>query len=257
MDLGGFLSSGDVTLDSPGTGSGPQLIAYSPNAGTSSRTSSAIGDRKSWGFAALNVGVWNTLVFVGLAIPVASFVASFQHTPEQQPDYTWVWSYNVPIAGVQHTAELHGKYIDGGVRWEMYISKEGEYSDFQWFHGESDLPATEGLWILKNKPADPSDLLRIDWHRDIAAGTSDIRYTNIVPGGPETGGYIFYGVDPQKDLGHLYDIYNKGKDNHTEIEWNQDTQEGRVRDARFFGDSEWHCWDGDHKDTACGETAQG
>jgi hypothetical protein len=27
---------------------------------------------------------------VGLAVPMASFVASFNHTPVQQPDYTWV-----------------------------------------------------------------------------------------------------------------------------------------------------------------------
>jgi hypothetical protein len=211
----------------------------------------AIGQRANWGFAALNVGIWSVIIVVGLVIPVAAFVESFHHSPEQQPDYTWIWMYDVEIEGVIHTAELHGKYIDNGVRWDMYVSKQNEYTDFQWYYGESDLPATEGFWILKKSPDDPSDLLRIDWRRDLADGSHDLKYTNIVPNGPENGGYIFHGVTSGDDYDRFYEIYNKGKDHYTYIEWNYESKDGRVKDSNFFKDDYWHCWDGQYFNSEC------
>jgi hypothetical protein len=134
------------------------------------------------------------------------------------------------------------------VRWEMYISKQGEYTDFLWYYGESNLPATEGFWILKNKPSDPTDFIRIDWERDLAEGTHDIRYTNIVPGGPENGGYIWHGVTAGERFNHFVELFNKGQNNHTYIAWNSTTKEGRVKDANRFGNNEWHYWDSNHID---------
>ena len=58
-------------------------------------------------------------------------------------------------------------------------------------------------------------MIGIEWHRDTEAGTADIKYTNIVPGGPENGGYIHFGVTGGYPHDAFYDIYNKGKENHT------------------------------------------
>lgn len=252
IDFDNFLSDDDESSDIVGTEQSFRYAAHTPQ--VTDLFAEDVNDpaeQKNWGFAALNVGFWNVVLFVGLAIPVASFIESFNHSPEQQPDYTWVWSYEVPFDGDVFSAELHGRFVDNGVRWEMYVSKEGGYQDFQWYYGESNLPATEGFWILKKNHADPSDLLRIDWYRDIASASSDIQYTNIVPGGPENGGYIFYEVNESGRYDRAYEIYNKGKDNTTYIEWNVATQEGRVKDSRHFGDSDWHCWGMEHEDTEC------
>ena len=119
------------------------------------------------------------------------------------------------------------------------------------YYGGSNLPATEGYWILKKNPSDPTDLLRIDWQRDLAEGTHDIKYTNIVPGGPENGGYIFHGVTTEEPYDLFCEIYNKGKDNHTYIKWSSITKEGQVKDGSHFGDSGWHCWDSEHLDVEC------
>jgi hypothetical protein len=252
IDFDDFLSPKPGSASLGGTEQSFQYVAFTlKDSDLFADNLYAPDEQKNWGFAALNVGFWNTVLFVGLAIPVASFVESFNHSPEQQPDYTWVWSYDVPVEDQLYTAELHGKFIDNGVRWEMYISKEGEYSDFQWYYGESNLPVTEGFWILMKSPSDPTELLRIDWHRDITDGSSDIKYTNIVPGGPENGGYILYEVTTESPYDRFYEIYNKGKDNTTNIEWNSSTMEGRVKDSRHFGDSDWHCWDFDHQDVEC------
>lgn len=205
-------------------------------------TTQATGDRSNWGYAALNVGFWNIVGALGLAVPVASFLESFKHSPTQQPDLSWVWTYSVTIQGSTYGAELHGRYIDRGVRWEMHVSKQGEYSDFVWYYGESDLPATEGFWVLKNKPSDPSDLIRIDWRRNRVENTGDIKYTNVVPGGAENGGYISYSVIRSTPYDRTYDIYNKGRNQTISIEWNSTTKEGRVKDSAHFRDDSWHYW---------------
>ena len=207
--------------------------------------------QSNWNHAALKVGFWNLVVVVGLAVPVAAFQASFQNIPLQQEDGSWVWSYAVRIDGTVHSAKLHGQFITEGVRWEMRISKEGEYEDFLWYYGESDLPATDGFWVLKQSPAVPEDLLRIDWSRNISAETHTIRYTNIVPDGPENGGYIDARHTDDTPYDRIWDIYNKGQDNHTYIEWSSATGEGRIKDMKHFGDEEWHCWDSDRLNVVC------
>ena len=208
-------------------------------------------NQSNWNYAALTVGFWYTVVAVGLAVPVAAFRESFRHSPVEQPDGSWIWSYSVTLGNAQYTAELQGRFITEGVHWDMRISKEGEYEDFLWYYGEHKLPLTEGFWILKQSPAVPTDLLRIDWSRNISAGTYGIRYTNIVPGGAENGGYIDFQYTKGTPYEYICDIYNKGQDNHTYIEWSAITGAGRVKDFKHFGDNDWHCWDGDRTNVVC------
>ncbi len=204
----------------------------------------------NWTWAATNALVWNTLITFGFAIPVAAFLESFNHEPVRQPDGAWLWDYNFTV-GVFHLAELYGKIEDDEVVWEMYISREGAYTDFLWFFGRSALDGSEGTWTLNQDPDSEIPMIGIEWHRDTEAGTADIKYTNIVPGGAEYGGYIHYGVTGGDPYDAFYDIYNVGKDNHTSIEWNLDDKYGRVKDPEHFGDEGWHCWDGLLDDVAC------
>lgn len=206
---------------------------------------------QNWWWAAFNVGVWNAIIKVGLAVPVAAFLESFKHQPAQQPDGTWVWSYNFIVNNVEHHAELHGSLETNATTWKMYISKEGFYQDFLWYTGEADLSLSQGSWTLNNKPADPNPLLQIEWHRNATENTGDIKYMNIVPNGPENGGYIFYGIQTSTTFDAFYDIFNKGKDNHTNIEWDRTTKEGRVKDPAHFSDSDWHCWDDQLQNQVC------
>lgn len=205
----------------------------------------------NWGWAITNVAVWNIVLTVTLVVPVAAFHESFNHQPTLQPDNTWVWPYSFTVWGFVYNAELHAETVAGNTEWSMYISKEGVYADFLWFSGVSNLPLTEGTWTLNKDPNDPTPFIGIEWHRDPIDGTADIKYTNIVPGGSENGGYIFYGITNETPYDAFYDIYNKGKDNHTDIEWNRTTLEGRVRDPWFYGDNDWRCWNGDLENIPC------
>ena len=200
-------------------------------------------------FAAFNVAGWSTLIKIGMAIPVAAFVESFRHLPVKQPDGSWVRTYSVTVGGLLYTAQLYSKIENEQVHWDMYISKEGEYTKFNWFSGVSELGASSGYWEMNKNPADPIPLLRIDWTWDRASDIGDVLYTNIEPDGPENGGYIHYGNNEPEPYQAFYDIYNKGQDNLIEIEMNTDTHEGRVRNLQHFGNEDWHYWDSHLQDT--------
>nr|NQU91990.1 hypothetical protein [Bacteroidota bacterium] len=197
---------------------------------------------RNWGHAYFNVAVWSTIIKVGLAVPVAAFVESFHHEAVYHPDVNnWTWSYNFMVGGITHEAELTGFIVSDTINWEMRITKGGQYGDFLWYYGKNSFDRSGGYWILNEKPTTPSTLLRIDWTYD-GNGIGDLKYTNIIPGHTENGGYIFYGT-ATGDMTRFYDLYNKSLDNLTEIEWNHTAHYGHIKDPHWFGDPNWHCWD--------------
>jgi len=222
-----------------------------PNNETNGLISLGTGNQSNWYYAAGTVVIWGAILITTLVVPVAAFRTSFQHTPVQQPDGSWLWSYSVNIGNATYTAKLHGQFITEGVHWAMNISKEGEYEDFLWYYGEHNLPATEGFWILKQSPVVPNDLLQIDWSRNISAGTYTITYTNIAPDGLLNGCYIYTQYTKGIPYDYICDLYNKVEDNHTYIDWSSTTKEGRVKDFNHFGDNDWRCWDSDLMNITC------
>jgi len=207
--------------------------------------------RSNWGWAALNVAVWNSLLTLTLAIPVAAFGESFNHQPILQDDGSWLWSYSVSVGGINHTVKLYGKTVNEGVEWRMLLTKEGQYNDFEWVTGLSNLPATSGTWSLNYSPNDPNPFLLIEWNRNPTEATGDIKFSNIIPGGAENGGYIYGEVNNGTPFNAIYHIYNAGEDNLTEIEWHRTNNEGRVKDALHFQDNNWKCWDTNLMDITC------
>jgi hypothetical protein len=165
--------------------------------------------RTNWGWAAFHVGFWNTLLTITLAVPVAAFAEAFNHEPVQQPDGSWLWSYSVPVGSIIHTAKLYGKTVADGVEWRMLLTKQGFYEDFEWYTGFSNLPLTEGNWTLNKDPNDPDPFLFIEWNRNAQQNTADIKYTNIVPGDPANGSYIFYGKTNDEPYNRFYDIFGQ------------------------------------------------
>ncbi|OQX78371.1 MAG: hypothetical protein B6D61_05745, partial [Bacteroidetes bacterium 4484_249] len=206
---------------------------------------------KNWGWAATNVTVWNAVITLTLAVPIAAFYESFNHEGVYDPATdSWVWSYNFNAGGI-YLAELHASLVAGGVKWEMYISKNNTYNDFLWYSGITNLNNTAATWELNHKPEDPTPFVLIEWERDIQNENANIKYTNVIPNGSENGGYITYGIENDSILDAFYQIYNKGQDNITDIKWNRTTKNGQVRDEKHFGDFEWKCWDENLMDIIC------
>ncbi len=206
----------------------------------------------NWGYSAISIAVWNTILAVTLAVPVGAFVESFNHQPVLQSDGSWQWTYNF-LGGTVYTARLNGKIAGSKVDWKMYVSKLNEYSDFLWYYGSSEIAGTSGTWTLNQSPNDlsPIPFLQIEWHRNIHDSTGDLKYTNIVPNGIENGGYISFRVTKDQPYNRFYKIYNKGLGNTTEIEWDFGTKVGRVKDELHYGNDVWRCWDTALQDMVC------
>jgi hypothetical protein len=206
----------------------------------------------NWKWASFNVIAWQTKITAGMIIPVAAFIESFNHEPEKQDDSRWLWTYEfTPFSGIKYTASLYADVGLTSIIWEMYISKEGQFTDFLWYSGESDLLATEGTWTIYAEPSSPTQWIGIEWHRSIDNGTADIKYTNIKPNDEESGGYIHFGITDEELYNAFYEIFNKGQNNIVSVRWNKTSKAGSVMDLNHFGDSEWHCWDENLDDADC------
>ncbi len=206
---------------------------------------------QNWGHSFFNVAVWNAIITIGMAVPVATFVESFNHTPiYYSNDKEWRWTYTVYPGNVAHTCRLTASISGNFVHWKMFVSKQGGFQNFMWYEGKSHLDGTNGYWILYESPHINQRLVQIDWNKE-SSGISDIKYTNVKPGGPENGGYIHHGIQDDEVYDAFYDIYNKGQDNLTQILYHRTTKIGRVKDPNKFGDNEWHCWGPDLADKEC------
>lgn len=206
----------------------------------------------NWGWAALNVGVWNAILTLTFAIPVASFYESFNHQGIWNPsEGKWIWSYNFMAGGVAHLAQLKASLVTEGVKWEMYISKTNAFTDFLWYHGISNLTNTEGEWHLNENPNTPGEIILIEWHRNTLNNEADIKYTNVKTGAPENGGYIFYGINTSIPYDAYYHIYGASADNLLTMEWSRTNKNGHLSDELHFGDTDWHCWDEMLLDIVC------
>lgn len=206
---------------------------------------------RNWVFSALNVAWWNFALTVTLAVPVASYLESFNHEPVEISQHEWKWPYTVTAANVTYSAELHGIKTDTGVVWKMYISRAGGFQNFLWFEGFSDTGLTQGTWTLYNNPFSQTTFIGIVWHKNHDGTIADIKYTNIIPNDPNNGGYILYGINNLEPYNAYYNIYGVVNNNLIEIEWNRATKNGRVKNPAFFVDQLWHCWDETLKDIDC------
>jgi hypothetical protein len=205
-------------------------------------------------YSAVNVLVWNTVLTVQLAIPVSAFFESFNHQAVYQGQGVWLWSYEVTENGETYIANLYGELLQSQeVKWDMYITKVGEYTDFHWYTGITAWDESYANWNLHFSPDDPFSYMDIDFEKDNGNGESAIRYTYVIPGIPEDGNYIEYreGNDTNANYDRAYDVLKAEIDNLLQIQWNSIDINGRVKDLEHFLDEEWHCWGPDLKDTDC------
>lgn len=221
------------------------------NADTTKSFKSSLG-YQNWGYSASNVLVWNTVISITFAVPVAAFYESFHHEGVWDPGLNaWVWSYNFIAVGVTHMAQLRGSLVEGGVKWEMYISKNNAYNDVLWYWGISNLTNTEAEWHLNANPQNLEEIIAIEWNKNIETGEANIKYTNVEAGDEEEGGYIIYGIADGEYYNAFYDIYSAKLDNLLEIQWHRTLKYGRVKNELRFSDTNWHCWDENLLDVIC------
>ncbi len=180
-----------------------------------------------WGRAFAHVTIWNTLIKVGLVVPVTAFLESFNHEAIYHPDDEyWSWSYNFTAGGSAFLAELNASHSNDSLLWIMKISKGGSYQNFEWFRGKSAIHRGGGWWVLNESPNKPNEILRINWTHNLE-GTGTVKYSNIKETSPEYESYIYYG-STTLELNRFYNILSTNHNNLVEIEWNSFDKHGRI-----------------------------
>lgn len=220
------------------------------NANDTLKSALQVDSHTNWGYSYLNVGVWNAMLTIGLAVPVTSFTEAFKHEAVYHPDQkNWTWSYNFNVGFTAYLAELTGANAGDSTSWEMRVTKAGAYSNFLWYRGKASVSRSGGYWILMESPENPGVLLRIDWN-SYKDGTADIKYTNIKPGNSDNSSYIYYGT-ALSSFNRFYQIYNRKLSNLTSIEWSSTLHNGHVKDPAHFKNTAWHCWDYQLQNIVC------
>lgn len=215
-------------------------------------------ENSNWEFSVLVAGYWKSLIVTTLAVPVAAFKLALDQTPAYLSDKTWQWSFNVSALSSTYKARLTGQIRTTDVLWKMYISKEGTgaFAEFVWFEGTSKLDETSGQWTLYHSNVHPDPVLTIEWEKTGTsvgtvkytyvrtlndAGTSDPFKTSSIEYGKMTGSYNAY---------YLIHYYNGSGFSDVDVKWSTSGKNGTVKCLVFFGDSNYHCWDGNYVNLA-------
>ncbi len=204
----------------------------------------------NWGRSAIQVGVWNVIITLNLAVPVAAFQASLTSTPEFDRDRgLWVWRFDYDFVGRTYSSELTGKVTSDGVEWQMFISQENGFQDFLWYTGTMNLEGTEGFWFLNASADDPNPFLRIHWEKE-SETIGRVKYSDVKEGSPNKDSFIEYGIQ-DSELDRFYNISITSTNNVVNIEWSKATGEGRIKEPNFYNDENYHCWDASFDDVDC------
>lgn len=210
----------------------------------------------NWFHAAINLVVWHTVVALNTAAPIAAFQAAFYVQPVFIGNLTFEWAYDytapVELGGHTYNVSLTGQWNPDfqEVYWEMHLSQEGGYTDFLWYTGTTSVDNNTSQFSLNHQPYNPQNFIQLDYQGDESTGEEHLRFTNIIPSSLDFGDYIEYHKVPGAPLDRGFNVL-ADPGNLLEIQWHETTKEGRVRHEQRFGDTDWHCWDGELKDVVC------
>ena len=218
-------------------------------------SSSTRNEKSNWIHAGLNVLVWNSVVFINTAVPIAAFSHSFEYKPEFLGNKTWEWKYQYqapPVDGSKkYDVSLTGKYISNieEVAWTMTVTEEGNSNGFVWFEGVVSTDHSMARFTVNKDPQDPKPYMEISSSRNLDSNDVTIRFSNILANDPGKGDYIEWRTHNGNEYDRAYDVFTN--DDLLEIEANESSKEGRVKHPSHFNDDEWQCWDSDKFNIDC------
>ena len=217
-------------------------------------------ENSNWEFAALVAGYWRTILTATIVVPVNTFKLAVDQTPVWLKDEEiFQWSYSASVLSVSYKARLTAEIRTSDVLWKLYITKEGTggFAEFLWVEGTSKTDGTSGQWTLYHSYTYQEELLQIDWTKT-ATGMGTVKYTYIRDKNdarvtdPFKNSYIEYGkTTVNYDAFYGIHYYNGQAFSDVDVEWSTTGFNGRVMASAWFGDSSWHCWNGNLVNITC------
>ena len=189
----------------------------------------------------LSVLFWNVTSTVAMTLPVAAYGQALQQEAEYVGAFTWEWSFDFNFEAFRYTATLTGSRLSNEeFSMEMVIALATlPDQGVKWFDGVVRYDHTHALWNLYKEGE--NKVLEAEWNKDFETEAGDLKYSYVEPDQEETGSFIMFQYLPGEVYDASYTISLAA--GTTQIEWNTETKEGRVKDPVKFEDSNWHCWD--------------
>ena len=218
-------------------------------------SSSTRNSKSNWLHAGLNVLVWNSVVFVNTAIPIAAFGHAFEYEADYIGNKTFEWKYEYQTEPAQgskkYDVSLTGQYISNQeeVAWTMTVTAQGTTNSFVWYEGIVDVDNSEGVFTVNKNPQNPEPYMEISYKTEPAKSNATIRFSNVTANDPGVGDYIEWRAQNDEEFDRAYDVFTN--DNLLEIQGIEGLKTGRVKDSNHFNDADWHCWDESHTNMDC------
>lgn len=198
-------------------------------------------------FVSEKVLKWKALLEDSLNIHHAILNNAAQNEFDFQKDNTWLnnFSFNIEDKGVYKAHFFCITEVDT-VLYKSFISYD-YFSDIIFLDGKTYNDAQTGEWeFLKVQRIDTTKIKFLTANWDFYK-KNKIKFINN-QAGENNLNYIMQ-MDSVEDKFNKYiDIYNKGAENHSLIQWNSLTKVGRVKDKLRFSNDDWHYWDSNLED---------
>lgn len=201
-------------------------------------------ESSTWEFAAGVAGVWNTLIYSNITIPLAGFEASVNYKASYVSENLWQWNYDFNSGSNAYKAKLQGKISTNSVTWKMYITLDGTggYKEYLWIEGTSRNDGSGGQWIFKQSPQADVQLFQTNWTKS-GDEVSTVKYTYL-KNDTNKDSYIIYSLVTSTSFDASYNIhFANGMYSDADIEWNITTRDGRLKCLDYLQDQNWYCWD--------------
>lgn len=244
LAAGVFIFSGcKKDDDDPGL-SLPPASAIEMDFSFTQKKSTLIGDDTTYYRTARTVvSFWAVKAVVHTAMPVYSFKKALENKPVFDAEKNiYTWTYQFLVASNTYEAELSGEIVEDSVDWKMNITRVGGDAPFKYFEGRSAADRSGGWWIIYYPQVGKA--LKINWTNESdAVGT--LRYTNIIAGDENEGGYIEFGKHAGTTYDRYFNIHIISNANNPEmngktytIDWSSTNNNGKIADG-----TNSVCWD--------------
>jgi hypothetical protein len=209
-------------------------------------------ESSTWQFAAGVANVWSDLISSNIEIPLASYEASSGNNPSYVSGNLWQWSYDFTVDGVTYKTKLKGDITTNSVSWKMYITKDvsGGYTDFLWVEGTSKTDGSGGQWNFQQSPQSALQIFRTDWTKS-GDQVSSVKYTYMKNDTNKDSYINYYTVTTSSFDAGYYIHFSDGLYSDSEIEWNINTFDGRLKCVDYLQDENWYCWDTNKINKVC------
>ncbi len=199
-------------------------------------------------FVSEKVLEWKTLLKDSLKIHHAILNNATQNELIFQKDKTWLndFSFSIGNKGI-YSAKFFSIIEADTVRYKTFISYD-YFSEIIYLDGHAYDNTKIGEWELnKTQRIDTTKIkfLTANWN---FLKNDQIKFTNN-QAGEDNLNSILQMDSVDNDYNTYIDIYNKGDENHSIIQWNSSTKIGRVKDQLRFSNEDWHYWDDSYEDT--------